>query len=313
MRDLELDLKAPGGGHARGSGGFYHLSFRSGSRGSGACAGSAHDYVTREGEYAGPDRDPVVYTESGHMPEWAEDDARAYWEAADLYERANGRLYVGGDFALPRDLSVEDQIDVAREFVEALTDREHLPYTFAIHAGRDQDGQEHNPHVHVMISERQNDGIERTPHDWFRRANREYPERGGALKSRAFHGREWVEKARETLAGSINDKLQALGRDERVDHRSLTRQGVDREPGEHFGPSAAHMVDRGSQHDRLEDAAEARDNPERLTDVEEQIARLEGIREVLANQADTADLEPDTRSESGYHGSYTREDDSRGR
>jgi hypothetical protein len=247
------------------------------------------------------------------MPEWAEDDARAYWDAADLYERANGRLYVGGDFALPLDLSAEDQIEVAREFVEALTDRERVPYTFAIHAGRDRDGQEHNPHVHVMISERQNDGIERMPHDWFRRANREHPERGGALKSRAFHGREWVEKARETLAGSINEKLKALDRDERVDHRSFNRQGVDREPGEHFGPSAAHMVERGSQHDRLEDAAEARDNPERLTEVEEQIARLEAIREALANEADTRDPEPRSRFENTYHDGYAREDDSRGR
>jgi hypothetical protein len=247
------------------------------------------------------------------MPEWAEDDARTYWDAADLYERANGRLYVSGDFALPRDLSVEDQIEVARDFVEALTDRERLPYTFAIHAGRDRDGQEHNPHVHVLISERQNDGIERTPHDWFRRANREHPERGGALKSRAFHGREWVEKAREILAASINEKLQALGRDERVDHRSFYRQGVDREPGEHFGPSAAYMVERGSQHDRLEDAAEARDNPERLTDLEERIARLEAIREVLAHEADMPDPEPNTRSESGYNAGYAREDDSRGR
>jgi hypothetical protein len=27
-------------------------------------------------------------------------DSRACWDAADLYERANGRLYVGGDFTL---------------------------------------------------------------------------------------------------------------------------------------------------------------------------------------------------------------------
>ena len=39
------------------------------------------------------------------MPAWAEDDPREYWDAADLYERANGRLYVSADFALPRDLS----------------------------------------------------------------------------------------------------------------------------------------------------------------------------------------------------------------
>jgi hypothetical protein len=313
MRDFELDPRPGGGGHARGSGGFYHVSFRSGSRGSGACAGSAHDYITREGEYAGPDRDAALYTESGHMPAWAADDPRAYWDAADLYERANGRLYVSGDFALPRNLSAEDQVDLARDFVEALTDRERLPYTFAIHAGHDRDGQEHNPHVHVLISERQNDGLERSPREWFRRANREHPERGGALKSRAFHGRDWVEKSRETLAGAINEKFQALGRDERVDHRSYERQGVDLEPGEHFGPSAAHMVERGHQHDRLEDAAGVRDDPERLTDVEQQIARLEALREVLARGDEIPDLEPRTRSGSAYDQGKARDDGSRGR
>jgi hypothetical protein len=42
------------------------------------------------------------------MPSWAENNASQYWNAADLYERANGRLYVSADFALPRDLSAED-------------------------------------------------------------------------------------------------------------------------------------------------------------------------------------------------------------
>jgi NADP-dependent 3-hydroxy acid dehydrogenase YdfG len=28
--------------------------------------------------------------------------------------------------------------------------------------------------------------------------------------------------------------------------------GIDREPGEHFGPGAAHVVARGHSHDRLE-------------------------------------------------------------
>jgi hypothetical protein len=156
---------------------------------------------------------------------WAEDNPGAYWDAADLYERANGRLYVSGDFALPRGLSTEDQVEIAREFVHALTEREKLPYTFAVHAGADADGQEHNPHVHVMISERQNDGIERNERDWFRRANREQPERGGAAKTRSFHGRQWVERAREKIADVINDKLQELGRDERVDHRSYAAKG----------------------------------------------------------------------------------------
>jgi hypothetical protein len=78
------------------------LSFRSGSRASGACARASHDYIAREGEYANGDRDPAIHTESDHMPLWAVDSPRDYWDAADLYERANGRLYVSADFALPR-------------------------------------------------------------------------------------------------------------------------------------------------------------------------------------------------------------------
>jgi len=68
------------------------------------------------------------------MPDWAEDDPRTYWDAADLHERANGRIFVSADFALSRELSVEDQIDLARAFAHELTDEERLPYTLAIHA-----------------------------------------------------------------------------------------------------------------------------------------------------------------------------------
>jgi len=165
MDDLDQKPGFGGGGAARGGGGFYHLSFRSGSRAGGASASSAHDYVTRKDEYDGPDLDPAVYTESDHMPPWAEDDAAEYWEAADLYERANGRLYVSADFALPRELSAEDQVALAREFAHELTDEEDLPYTMAIHAGRDENGEEHNPHAHLMFSERRNDGIRWSGHD----------------------------------------------------------------------------------------------------------------------------------------------------
>src|SRR5438874_4734762 len=100
MREFELDSRASGGGSARDSGGFYHASFRSGSRAGGACARAAHDYITREGEYAGPDRDAALYTESSHMPSWADEERRADWGGAGLCERANGGLYVCGGFAL---------------------------------------------------------------------------------------------------------------------------------------------------------------------------------------------------------------------
>ena len=179
------------------------------------------------------------------MPEWVEDDASEYWDAADLYERANGRLYVSADFALPRDLDSEDHVELAHAFAQELTAREHLPYTLAVHAGQDVEGREHNPHAHLMISERQNDGVARPREQWFRRANSDSPDRGGAPKSRTFHGREWIEYARERWAKLTNEMLARRGRDERVDHRSYERQGIDLAPSRHYGPAAAHMAARG--------------------------------------------------------------------
>ncbi len=111
-----------------------------------------------------------------------------------------------------------------------------MPYTLAIHAGRDANGQEHNPHAHLMISERKNDGIERSPEQWFSRANPTDPTKGGAEKSRTFHGREWVENARREWAELTNKTMARLGREERVDHRSYERQGVDQEAGRALRP-----------------------------------------------------------------------------
>ena len=234
-------------------------------------------YVTRTKEYDGHDREEAIYTESGHMPSWAEDDASAYWDAADLYERANGRLYISADFALPVGLDADDQSTLAGALAHELTDDEHLPYALAVHSGRDADGHEHNPHAHVMISERQNDGIERDQTEWFRRANSGDPERGGAPKSRTFHGREWMEHARGRWAELTNQLLEGRGRAERVDHRSYTRQGVDREPGEHYGPAAAHMVGRGLDHERLREAAVSLDAVDGVASIDREIKVLERV------------------------------------
>lgn len=276
------------GGAARTGGALYHLSFRSGSRAGGASARSAYEYVTRQDEYGDRDMDPAIYTESDHMPTWAEHDPVEYWEAADLYERTNGRLYVSADFALPRGLSADEQVALAREFAHELTNDEHLPYTLAIHAGRDGNGDEHNPHAHLMFSERRNDGIERSRNEWFKRANSKHPERGGAPKSRTFHGREWVERSRERWEKLINERLSKAGRSERVDHRSYERQGIDREPGEHYGPAAASILERSGIHDRFDVAIAEGDATHQVAVLDAEIGALESMRADLLRE-DSAD------------------------
>ena len=296
---LEPNRDVPGGGRASGGGGCYHLSFRSGSRAGGVSALSGFHYITRSEEYDGPERDEAVYEESGNMPEWAEDDPEAYWDAADLHERANGRLYVSADFALPRDIPEDDQIELARDFARDLTDEERLPYTLAVHAGRDEHGHSHNPHAHLMFSERRNDGIERSREQWFRRANSQDPERGGAPKSRTFHGREWIERAREKWADMTNKTLERCGRSERVDHRSYARQGVDRQPSEHYGPGAAHMVSRGHDHDRLERVADVADNDRALRDLDHRIDSLETLKASILREGLAEERDREPRDDSG--------------
>jgi len=272
---FDRSVSSSGSAH---SGGTIHLSFRSSSRASGASSASAFDYISREREFDGPDRDPAVYTESEHMPSWAEDDPRIFWDAADMFERANGRLNVTADFALPRELDEEDRVELAREFAHELTDKEQLPHTLAVHAGLDDKGEDHNPHAPLMFSERHNDGIERSPEDWFGRANPTNPECGGALKSRTFHGPEFGGSGAERWAELVNHKLEERGFAERVDHRSYERQELNREPGTHYGPSASHLAGHGGSHDRLESAVTVRNDEMQLSRIDGEIVRLEEMR-----------------------------------
>lgn len=259
---------------------IYHLSVSSGNKAAGQAAVAKLDYILREGKY-GRDRDEVARADSGNMPEWAEDSPRAYWQAADTYERANGRLYRQVEFALPNELGRRRQVEAVRAFAAALTDRDRLPFTWAIHRGKAREpGKPDNPHCHLILSERAGDGIARAADKWFRRANRKHPERGGARKVTATATREWLEDTRALWADIANRALERAGRGERIDELSLKDQlyeavgepagwdperrdpdtgekgywtpehearlaELDREPGKHLGPVAAALERKG--------------------------------------------------------------------
>jgi len=229
---------------------IYHLRAQTGSRLRGQSAKAKADYIQREGKYRDQE-DKLVYKESGNMPEWAEEDPSDYWGAADTYERANGRLYKEVEVALPKELEPEDQIELAREFAAKLTEKERLPYTLAVHEGKGE-----NPHAHVMISERMNDGIERSPETWFRRANREEPEQGGALKTESMKPKAWLTETRELWGREVNGALEHEGHEVRVDHRSLEAQGIERIPTRHIGVHALAMEARGIRTERGDMALE---------------------------------------------------------
>ena len=224
----------------------FHLKMSVGSRADGRSAAAKADYIEREGRYE-QDREELEHRESEHMPEWAESDPRSYWEAADEYERANGRLYREVQFALPKELSEAERRELASGFAGRMTEGERLPYTLAVHRG---DGE--NPHAHLMFSERANDGIERSREQWFRRHNAAAPEKGGARKSRVAVPQAWLEDTRKAWEREANGALERAGYGERIDHRSLAerrdvaeRAGdleqaaeLSRKPNVHLGPQA---------------------------------------------------------------------------
>lgn len=242
---------------------IYHLRVSTGSRKGGQSAAAKSDYIHREGRY-GRDPEEVVHAEQGHMPEWAREDPRSYWAAADAHERANGRLFREVEFALPNELDRKQQAGLARQFARELTDLpgERLPWALAIHRGRSKEaGRPDNPHCHLLISERVNDGIERGAERWFKRYNARNPERGGARKSTATRPRRWLEGTRERWAALANRALERAGHaDARIDGRTLQEQReealargleeeagrLDREPGVHVGP-AATAIERGRE------------------------------------------------------------------
>ena len=149
------------------------------------------------------------------------------------------------EFALPVELNERQQQEVASSFAADLTGGERLPYTMAIHRGGGD-----NPHVHLMISERGLDGHDRDAEQWFKRANKAAPEKGGALKTRSFMNKEWLENTRKAWETAANTALDRAGRSERIDHRSLAAQReeaiergqvdradeLSRQPGVHLGP-----------------------------------------------------------------------------
>ena len=226
-------------------GAIFHLNARTGSRSKGHSARAAAAYIQRTAEYGRDQADELVYTESGHMPAWAEVDPTSYWDAADLYERANGRLFKRVEVALPLALTETEQQELAVGFAHHLTDGERLPYTLAIHAGAGT-----NPHCHLLISERTNDGLERAPEQWFKRYNAAAPERGGARKTEALKPKAWLEEARAAWAEQTNQALERAGHAVRIDHRSLAAQGLERLPSLHLGPTVQAMEARGVKTER---------------------------------------------------------------
>lgn len=219
---------------------IFHLTVKRGSRSENRLSVDKHDYITRLGRFAERHDGDLAYSESGNMPAWAADDPRKFWVAADVRERANATLYHEVEFALPCELTLDQQISAARENVRQICGDEH-PHSWGLHY------KEGNPHVHLMFSGRMIDGIDRDADQFFKRYNAKNPERGGCRKESSgdARGPEWVKQVRTDWQDIANRHMAAAGLDERIDHRSHKDRGLDEAPGVHLGRRATRLEMRG--------------------------------------------------------------------
>lgn len=251
---------------------IYALEVKHRTKGKGASAKAHADYIAREGKYQkGIRAHELEYLAHGNMPDWAADSPMDFWEAADTYERANGRVYSEIQVALPRELSREERLEAVRELIENELGERHT-YTVAIHNSKALDGNP-QPHAHIMFSIRELDGVPRPREQFFKRANDKAPERGGAKKSRAWskdsRENDRINEIRTSWEGIANRALERAGHEERIDRRSLKDQGIDREPEPKMGPIVTQQLKRGQETEKGGKVAELRNYRKKEKELED--------------------------------------------
>ena len=220
-----------------------HFSVKSGSRQKGNSAKERFLYLVRQGKYE--DRDDLEYVEHRNYPSWAKANPVEFWQAADNYERANGRVYTQIESALPRELSPAERLLLIKTFIDQELGKRH-PYTFVVHNPLALDGKE-NPHLHLIFSERTIDGIERSKELFFKRKNNKHPELGGAAKNRDWNRKAKITELRASWEKHVNQALEKAGINERIRLSSLKKQGIDRIPEPKMGTAITAKYKRGEK------------------------------------------------------------------
>ena len=232
---------------------IYHFAVQVVSRANGSSAVASAAYRAAErlpDERLGRDHDfsnkaGVIHSEV-MLPEGAPErlsDRAVLWNTIEAGEkRKDAQLARDVEFSIPRELSREQGVALAREFVAKEFVGRGMVADLNVHWDFAKDGTP-KPHAHVML------------------AMRSVGPEGFGAKVREWNARDLLQGWREAWATHVNERLAELGIDARIDHRTLAAQGIDLEPQNKIGPAGARRELRGEHAERVEDHARiARDN-----------------------------------------------------
>lgn len=245
---------------------IYHLSIKIISRGKGKSAVAASAY--RSGEKIKNEYDGIVhdFTRKGGiahteilLPQNAPQEfanRSVLWNSVEKIEKSkNSQLAREIEIALPKELDREKQIELVRNYVKENFVDVGMCADIAIH-----DKNDGNPHAHILLTMRPLNEDK----TWGAKSKKEYilDENGekvklknGNYKTRKINTVDWNEQDkaehwRKAWADIINKCLEENSIQDKVDHRSYQRQGIEQIPTIHLGVSATQMEKKGIATDR---------------------------------------------------------------
>ena len=200
---------------------------RSGKIKNAATAKNRFHYITRTSHfrhYKESVAEQIEFVKSGNIPSFAEGKPAEFWQAADVFERSNGRTCSSLVVALPKELNQAQRIELAEAFITEFADRYRFPFSCAIHNHAGSIAGIEQPHLHLMYSERHVDGIDRSAEQFFKRYNPKDPQKGGAQKLTADvlgMGKAQLQLYRQKTEELINDSLMRYAPMKQVEIRGI--------------------------------------------------------------------------------------------
>lgn len=221
---LEAKIVSRGSGHSA----VAAAAYRTGSKIRDEQTERIHDYSVRTKGVV----ESVILTPE-NAPAWTANTASLWNEVERSERRKDSQLAREFILAVPRELDDRQQFGLAVGWAQRELVSKGMVAEVSLHHQNKR-----NPHVHILCTMRTIEGD----------------------KFSAKKPREWNDKAlllaqRESWCQAENDALEKAGFPERVDHRSLIAQGIDRKPEPKIGKEAMGLQKRGV----LEDTAKARE------------------------------------------------------
>ncbi|MEM6611609.1 MAG: MobQ family relaxase [Cyanobacteria bacterium P01_C01_bin.72] len=172
-----------------------------------------------------------------NAPAWVKDRQQLWAKTELANKRRDARTAKEILVALPRELDINEQLSLVRKFVaKNLTPLGVIADVNAHELDPSilpkQERENWNPHCHILIN---------TQH----LADGEFGQKITQLNNRSF-----VLDLRESWADLVNERLEAIGSSDRVDHRSNRARGIDRLPQIHLGHRVCSLKKKGIATDR---------------------------------------------------------------